>query len=154
MPYPPAARTTSRAGKNVVPRYGRPDRLSDGIRTYPARRRHIDFGLRQPSQPDHRTAGLSLRLDIAADEGVRIGAFADGTVREIGESSYGNYLIVDHDDGFSTLYAHRSSISAKVGDSVSCGRKSHASARPATRPARTCTLSLWKDGAALTHPIT
>ena len=44
-------------------------------------------------------------------------------MRETGESGYGLYVIVDHADGFATLYAHCSSISAKVGDKVTCGEQ-------------------------------
>mgnify|MGYP000172886020 CR=1 FL=1 len=44
-------------------------------------------------------------------------------MRETGESGYGLYVIVDHADGFATLYAHCSSISAKVGDTVTCGEQ-------------------------------
>ena len=67
--------------------------------------------------------GFHYGLDLAADEGTPITAFADGTVRETGESGYGLYVIVDHADGFATLYAHCSSISAKVGDTVTCGQE-------------------------------
>ena len=106
-----------------------------------------DFGSRL--SPTTGQPGFHYGLDIAADEGVRIGAFADGTVREIGESSYGNYLIVDHDDGFSTLYAHCSSISAKVGDSVSCGEEIARVGQTGNATGPHLHLELWKDGAAL-----
>lgn len=62
-------------------------------------------------------------LDIAAPKGTDIVAFADGTVRETGSNSYGNYVIIDYDDGFSTLYAHCSKVLSKAGDSVLCGEK-------------------------------
>ena len=35
---------------------------------------------------------------------------------------YGNYLIVDHGGGFSTLYAHCTSIPVSVGDTVTKGQ--------------------------------
>lgn len=78
-----------------------------------------------------------------------IGAFADGTVREIGESDYGNYLIVDHDDGFSTLYAHCSSISAAVGDEVKCGEEIARVGQTGNATGPHLHLEIWKDGAAL-----
>lgn len=35
---------------------------------------------------------------------------------------YGNYLIVDHGGGFSTLYAHCTSVAVNVGDTVTKGQ--------------------------------
>lgn len=93
--------------------------------------------------------GFHYGLDIAAEEGTKIGAFADGTVREVGESSYGNYLIIDHEDGFSTLYAHCSSISATVGDRVSCGEEIARVGQTGNATGPHLHLELWKDGAAL-----
>ena len=93
--------------------------------------------------------GFHYGLDIAADEGVPIGAFADGTVREVGESSYGKYLIIDHDDGFTTLYAHCSSISAKVGDEVKCGGEIARVGQTGNATGPHLHLERWKDGAAL-----
>ena len=85
----------------------------------------------------------------AADEGTVIAAFADGTVREVGQSDYGNYLIVDHAGGFSTLYAHCSSISAAVGDAVSCGEEIARVGQTGNATGPHLHLELWKDGAAL-----
>ncbi|MDO4269388.1 MAG: M23 family metallopeptidase [Eubacteriales bacterium] len=106
-----------------------------------------DFGSRL--SPITGQPGFHYGLDIAADEGVKIGAFADGTVREVGESSYGNYLIVDHDDGFTTLYAHCSSISAKVGDKVKCGGEIARVGQTGNATGPHLHLELWKGGAAL-----
>ncbi len=93
--------------------------------------------------------GFHYGLDISAGEGEKIGAFADGTVRETGESSYGNYLIIDHDEGFATLYAHCSSISAKVGDKVKCGDEIAKVGKTGNATDPHLHLELWKDGAAL-----
>jgi murein DD-endopeptidase MepM/ murein hydrolase activator NlpD len=63
-------------------------------------------------------------VDLAADEGADICCFADGTVTAVGESSsYGKYLIVSHENGFSTLYAHCSAIGVSSGTSVRKGQK-------------------------------
>lgn len=88
-------------------------------------------------------------LDIAADEGTPIAAFADGTVREVGESDYGKYLIVDHADGFSTLYAHCSSISVGVGDEVQCGGEIALVGQTGNATGPHLHFELWKDGMAL-----
>ncbi len=93
--------------------------------------------------------GFHYGLDISADEGEKIGAFADGTVRETGESSYGNYIIIDHDEGFATLYAHCSSISAKVGDEVKCGDEIAQVGQTGNATSPHLHLELWKDGSAL-----
>lgn len=62
-------------------------------------------------------------LDIAADTGTAITCFADGEVLAVGESSsYGKYLIVNHSEEYSTLYAHCSSICVCSGDTVEQGQ--------------------------------
>ena len=93
--------------------------------------------------------GFHYGVDIAADEGTPIEAFADGTVRETGESSYGKYLIVDHADGFSTLYAHCSSISVEVGEKVSCGSKIARVGQTGNATGPHLHLEIWRNGAAL-----
>ena len=63
-------------------------------------------------------------VDLAADTGTEVGCFADGVVTAVGESSsYGKYCIVRHDNGFSTLYAHCSKVTASSGASVKEGQK-------------------------------
>lgn len=63
-------------------------------------------------------------IDIAADTGTEIDCFADGTVTAVGESSsYGKYLIVSHDGGYTTLYAHCSKITTSSGSKVTEGQK-------------------------------
>ncbi len=62
-------------------------------------------------------------LDIAADKGTAICAFADGRVYACGESStLGNYIMLEHSGGYVTLYAHCDRITA-TGGSVSMGEK-------------------------------
>lgn len=49
--------------------------------------------------------------DFAADTGTPIRAFADGTIVAAGPSdSFGNYVLIYHDEGYSTLYAHCSEL--------------------------------------------
>ncbi len=81
-----------------------------------------DFGYREhPIEGDEK---FHYGLDIAADEGTPVSAFADGTVTAVGESSsYGKYAIVSHDGGFSTLYAHCSRIYTSSGAQVKEGDK-------------------------------
>ncbi len=63
-------------------------------------------------------------LDIAADEGAEIVSFADGVVTVTADSSsYGKYIIVAHDNGCTTLYAHCKEIYACSGQTVKRGEK-------------------------------
>lgn len=62
--------------------------------------------------------------DIAANAGVDVLAFADGAVSFAGESSdYGNYIIIDHGDGWTTLYAHCSVLFTEAGRNVTAGER-------------------------------
>ena len=61
-------------------------------------------------------------MDIAADSGEVIRSFADGTVTVVAESSdLGKYVIVSHGEGFTTLYAHCSAVTASSGQQVALG---------------------------------
>lgn len=61
-------------------------------------------------------------LDIGADSGTVISAFAAGTVTAVGESSaLGKYLVIAHANDCSTLYAHCSRITASSGQQVAMG---------------------------------
>lgn len=78
------------------------------------------FGYRE-----HPTAGderFHYGLDIAADEGSIITAFADGVVTAIGESAdLGKYVELSHAGGCTTLYAHCSKVTASSGQTVRMG---------------------------------
>ena len=61
-------------------------------------------------------------IDIPADQGAVILAAADGTVIETGfDAARGNYLVLDHGDGLTTLYAHCRNVEVKAGDTVKTG---------------------------------
>ena len=79
-----------------------------------------DFGYREhPVEGEER---FHYGIDIGAATGTEIGCFADGTVTAVGESSsYGKYITVTHEGGYSTLYAHCSRILAASGASVKEG---------------------------------
>lgn len=78
------------------------------------------FGLRE--DPNSGREAMHYGVDIAADEGAQIVAFADGAVSVVGESAVlGKYLTVQHENGYETLYAHCSSIAARSGESVKAG---------------------------------
>ena len=55
--------------------------------------------------------------DFAANTGTAVTAFADGVIVAAGDSdSYGKYIIIDHGDGYSTLYAHCSELCMGCGN--------------------------------------
>lgn len=64
-------------------------------------------------------------VDLAAAIGTPIRAAADGEVivSKLGgwNGGYGSYIVIRHGNGTQTLYAHTSSISVSVGDTVSAG---------------------------------
>lgn len=62
-------------------------------------------------------------LDIAAPQGTPICSLDAGVVVQVGESSYGNYIVVSHDNGTSALYAHCHTISATQGQVVAAGEE-------------------------------
>lgn len=95
------------------------------------------FGWRE--HPVSGASSFHYGIDLAAESGTEIVAFADGTVYASGESTtLGKYLMISHEGGYRTLYAHCSEIMrasgavsagetvAKVGDTgVSTGPHLH-----------------------------
>lgn len=62
-------------------------------------------------------------VDLGAETGTDILAFADGEVYASGESStLGNYIMLRHEGGYITLYAHCSRVTA-AGGHISMGEK-------------------------------
>lgn len=64
-----------------------------------------------------------LAIDIAAGEGAPIYAADSGVVVFAGWATggYGNMVMIDHGNGYQTLYAHLSSVRVRCGQSVSQG---------------------------------
>ena len=61
-------------------------------------------------------------MDIAADLGTAIVAPGDGTVTATGEYYFnGNTVIVDHGQGFVTMYCHLDEIDVKDGQRLTTG---------------------------------
>lgn len=62
-------------------------------------------------------------LDLTAKFGQPIAAAAPGKVEHAGPAgTYGNLVIVRHQNGYQTRYAHMSSVGVKVGDQVTAGQ--------------------------------
>ena len=78
------------------------------------------FGYRD--HPVEENQKFHYGIDIAAQTGDVIRAFADGKVTAIGESSdLGKYVELLHDNGYSTLYAHCSKVTASSGQKMKMG---------------------------------
>ncbi len=63
-------------------------------------------------------------VDIAAPEGTSIKAADSGYVAVVGrnDTGYGRYVLIDHGNGFQSVYAHFSVIFVEVGQSVGKGQ--------------------------------
>lgn len=79
------------------------------------------FGNRK--HPIFRKTRFHNGLDIAAPYGTYIGAAREGEVISAGwMGGYGKAVVVQHDNGYRTLYGHMSSIYAKAGERVKAGK--------------------------------
>ena len=66
---------------------------------------------------------LHTGIDIPATTGTPIRAAESGQVITASyQGAYGNCVIIDHGNGYSTLYGHQSSIAVSVGDTVTRGQ--------------------------------
>lgn len=62
-------------------------------------------------------------VDFAAGEGTAIYATKAGTVTTASYAeAWGNYVVINHGDGYSSLYAHMTNYIVSVGDTVSAGQ--------------------------------
>lgn len=73
--------------------------------------------------PIFKTYKFHSGIDIAASYGSAIYAADGGTVAVATySSSYGNYVMINHANGYTTLYAHMSSMAVSAGQTVSKGQ--------------------------------
>lgn len=79
------------------------------------------FGVRKDPFT-HQGGDVHLGLDISADRGQPVYATADGKVSSVGRNGeYGNLVVVDHDYGLETRYAHLSAFETTEGSTVKRG---------------------------------
>ena len=73
----------------------------------------------------YRWGRLHGGVDLAVDEGTPVYAADNGKVivAEDSGNGYGSYIILDHQNGFKTLYGHNSRLLVSVGDVVGKGEK-------------------------------
>ena len=65
-------------------------------------------------------------IDIAAEKGTRINSLADGIVTKVvsdSDTGYGNYVVITHQNGTTSLYAHCDTIGISCGTKVSAGEQ-------------------------------
>ena len=103
---------------------GNPSRVPTGIFSWPLAG---DWPLSSPfgSRPDPFTGEPEFHwgIDIRAPGGTPILAAADGTViaangADVWGGGYGFFIKIQHEGGYTTLYAHCSRISVQVGQEV------------------------------------
>ena len=82
------------------------------------------------SRCGHRISPFSRRrqmhhgIDFAIDYKTTVEATADGIVKKAGHiGAYGRTVVVDHGNGYQTLYGHLSKITVKVGDTICRGER-------------------------------
>jgi len=69
-----------------------------------------------------RWGGFHPGIDIAVPTGVPIAAAGSGVVVVAGPNGgYGNFVVIDHNNGYSTAYAHQSQIAVSQGQTVKQG---------------------------------
>lgn len=90
-----------------------------GTLGYPTSYRTISAGY-----PNYSSGRYHGGVDFPCPTGTSVCAAASGTVivAKNLNYSYGHYLIIDHGNGLSTLYAHNSKLLVGVGDHVSKGQ--------------------------------
>lgn len=95
------------------------DGSSNGKLDYPTSYRTISAGY-----PNYSSGKYHGGIDFPCPTGTKVCAAADGRVIAAKELnySYGHYIIIDHGNGLTTLYAHNSKLLVGVGDSVTKGQ--------------------------------
>lgn len=85
---------------------------------FPTKSHNITSTFGKRSRGDYHTG-----IDLAGNYGDNIYAYKSGTVIKVQYSnkSYGNMVLIQHDNGMQTRYAHMSSIKVSNGEKVSCG---------------------------------
>jgi len=85
--------------------------------------KRVASGFGRRIHPILKIGKLHEGLDFSAEIGTPIYATANGKVEKAGlEGGYGNVTLLNHENGFKTLYGHQSKIIVSVGQSVKRGQ--------------------------------
>lgn len=99
--------------------------------------------------PGGETRTFHAGIDIPAEQGAVILAAADGTVIEAGfDADRGNYLVLDHGDGLTTVYAQCRNLEAEEGDTVKAGEMIAAVGSTGKSTGPHLCFQVWQDGEA------
>ena len=123
-----ASRGSARSGGEIAELPGRPisqtafGRLK-GRLPWPVAKGRVATSFGDQLNPKLGTVIPSNGIDVATTPGDAVRVVADGVVSAVSFIPvYGNLLIVFHEDGFRTVYAHLSSISVREGQRVKAGQ--------------------------------
>ena len=106
------------------------------------------FGFR--SNPFTGLRTFHSAVDIVVNIGSSVTATSDGRVADTGYNSvFGNYIILKHDSGYQSLYAHLSKITVKEGSYISKGSVIGLSGNTGQSTGPHLHFSLFKNGQAL-----
>jgi murein DD-endopeptidase MepM/ murein hydrolase activator NlpD len=96
---------------------------SQPVQPWDAKKVISGFGMR--INPFHKGLYEHAGIDIAMPRHTEVSVTGSGTVREVKrsnlEAGYGNYIEIDHGQGFITRYAHLEAIKVKAGQPVTKG---------------------------------
>ncbi|MDR2098034.1 MAG: M23 family metallopeptidase [Spirochaetaceae bacterium] len=89
---------------------------------FPLRKFKVTSAFGQRISPISGRRSIHSGLDLAAPAGTEVYAARSGVVIETSENSvYGKYVVLAHDDGWTSLYGHLSSIDTDLRSSVKTG---------------------------------
>ncbi|MCD5384516.1 MAG: peptidoglycan DD-metalloendopeptidase family protein [Candidatus Pacebacteria bacterium] len=110
--------------KDSIPEKG------SGIFAWPVKSRYVTqyFGNTKFAQSGAYSGRGHNGMDFRAPIGARVSTVLSGTVQEINKKvvshcQYGKWILVKHNNGLTTLYAHLSNISVKKGEVVTTGQR-------------------------------
>jgi len=89
-------------------------------------------------------------VDVAGQEGAPVAAAGSGLVSFAGwDATYGNLLVIDHGDGWSTRYGHGQSLLVSAGDRVLAGQTVAFVGSTGESSAPHLHFEVWRDGACV-----
>jgi len=86
--------------------------------------RHQPGGFGWRTHPIYKTAEFHPGMDFAAPMGTEIYATGDGIIERADNTAqgYGNHVVINHDYGYKTLYAHMTKFVVRIGQQVKRGQ--------------------------------
>ena len=81
-----------------------------------------EYGLR--NSPVYNRMKFHKGIDLAAKEGTSVYSCKSGRIKEIlnNDSIFGNCIIIEHENGLSSVYAHLSEISVRKNEKINSGK--------------------------------